>query len=297
MPLAILRSGQSALEALEAGLSYSLVSAGIAYQKVKEKEVCAGLLEAALKKIRASSVTPAVPEDDDAELWRAALVGAELLNVSGGCHVRRLKVYKEHHRPGGVFFTLRQDWVWNAILQARCEAGRDERVPDKPLSWTEFRLLAALLSAKVNLQGFSFISWESIQARAYGFHSKALFQAGKATLPGHCQPLSRDVIRRRLDRLEILGFFARCRYASGSRGGLTAYSFQHPMRETLVAAVLAWKNHKKSFHTRAAALRATDLQAFQPPPKKTAARQPPAHAIPRRFLRHGNGEQNNSEAF
>jgi hypothetical protein len=212
-------------------------------------------------------------------------VGASIVGVRGGSRADDAITCCQHRHSGDVFFRIRADWMWNAIHTAREAAGEEEETEHfKPLTWREFRILAAILSARVNSYGFTFLGWESIQARACGYHSKALFQAGKATLPAHCQPLSRHDIRRGLDRLEALGFYARCRYATGPRGGLMAYSFRHPKREGLVAAIKQWAAVNQVFQAKTTALRAADLAAFtKPKPQATpqARALPPSPALPR----------------
>lgn len=165
---------------------------------------------------------------------------------------------------------MRSEWLWNAVLHARNLEGDHAHRCDKPFTWREFRIIAALLSARVNKLDFAFLGWESIQARACGFHTKALLQAARAagTLPAHAQPLTRDMIRHDLDKLEALGFFARVRYATGPRGGFTAYSFRHPKRTDLITAVQQWAAANAKFKTKAAANRKADLAAFRQPPSR-----------------------------
>lgn len=70
------------------------------------------------------------------------------------------------------------------------------------------------------------------------------------------------MIRRDLDRLEALGFFARCRYSRGPRGGFMAYSFRHPQRQDLITAVQDWAAATARFKAKTAAHRREDLEAF-----------------------------------
>lgn len=90
-----------------------------------------------------------------------------------------------------------------------------------------------------------------------------LSASGCTALPAHCQLLTRDMIRHDLDRLEALGFFARCRYSRGVRGGFTAYSFRHPKRQDLITAVQAWAAANASFKAKTAKHRQEDLAAFR----------------------------------
>ena len=84
---------------------------------------------------------------------------------------------------------------------------------------------------------YVFLGWESIQARACGFKSKAEFAKGMTVLPAHCNPLSRKVIRNTLETLERTRFFVRFRFSVGDRGGRYAYSFRHATREDLAKSV------------------------------------------------------------
>lgn len=282
-PLALLHSGTSALDVLDRCVSCGTVNAGIGYRRTHGEAAFLEQLDRAKARMEAQGDDlPAVhPFDASPDTLDEALVGASIVGVEGGCCATDATIYHQHLDPGGVFFRIRADWMWNAIHTLRADQGKEEdgRVDFKPLTWREFRLLAAILSSRVNSYGFTFLGWESIQARACGCHSKALFQAARATLPAHCQPLSRHDIRRGLDRLEALGFYARCRYATGPRGGLMAYSFRHPKREGLVDAIRQWAAANQVFQAKTAALRASDLAAFASP--KTVPRNtPPATAAP-----------------
>lgn len=262
--LAVLRSGRSALEALRNALGYGIVSAGTAYRATRDKaessldESFGKLLEDAHEDCKHGKRS----EGMDEVLWENALVGAKLVRCSWTDPGYNVLAYQANHSPGEVFFKIRADWMRNAYAQALRDAGHNCPT-DKPLSWVEFRILAALLSGKVNSYDFTFQSWETIQARACGFHSKELFQAGRDALPDHCKPLTRDVIRRRLDRMEGLRFFARCLYSTGSRGGLTAYSFRHPNRRKLIDAVLEWKKNHTNLMEIAQGHRLQDMDVFR----------------------------------
>ncbi len=262
MPLSILRSGAGELEALGKGLSCGIVNAGIGYRKTHGEALFRILLEEAWAHARKNGAPVECPKNIPAELWEAALAGAKMLGISGSSAAMNTTIYQNYHPAGSVYFRLRSDWMWNALYSARRGAGMEVRADFKQLSWREFRILAAILSAKVNTYGFSFLGWETIQARACGFHSKALFRAGAASLPAHCQPLSRRILRQELEKLEALGYFIRCRYSTGDRGGLMAYSFRHAKREALVNAIKTWRAANQSFQTKAAANRAADLAAF-----------------------------------
>jgi hypothetical protein len=275
-PLAALRSGSSALEALETVLACGIVNAGIGYRETKGADAFEALHEEACEHAETQGLPTKPPprftlKDYDgesmtrelsAEAWQAAHAGAKLLGITGGSRATDAQKWATHHRLGQVFFRIKGEWLWNAVRNARREAGREVTQDYKPLSWREFRILAALLSAKVNSYQFSFLGWQSVQARACGFHAKELFNQGTDALPAHCAPLTRQMLRDDCDKLEALGFFARCRYSKGKAGGLMAYSFRHPKRENLQASILEWARDNESFQAKTAAHRASDQEAF-----------------------------------
>jgi hypothetical protein len=256
-PLAILRSGQSAPCALESALCSGIVNAGLGYLDTHGEDEYNMLLEQASEAAEKQGL-PAKPpprftlkdcdgkpiaHDRAVELWKAAHAGWKILGLRSGDRASDAQRWASHHRKGEVFFRIKSEWLWNAIYTARREAGtisaadaaRDDL---KPLSWREFRILAAILSAPVKkFQGFVFLGWETIQARACGFHRKDLFTNNKGELPSHCQPLTRSQIDLTTSRLEVLKFYLRFRYSKGDRGGKTAYSFRHETREKLAEAV------------------------------------------------------------
>lgn len=265
LPLSILHSGGSFLQVLNEGISCGIVNTGLGCRQVHGEAAFQKVLWQAYADAQAQGRPWHLPPNVEQRFWEAALVGAQMLGIQGGDRHEDLRIHQQHTRPGQVFFRLRHDWMWNAVFHARNLAGDTSQAYDKPLTWREFRIIAALLSAKVNKYDFTFLGWESIQARACGFHSKALFQAYRDThgLPAHCQPLTRDLIRHDLDKLEALGFFGRCRYSTGPCGGYTAYSFRHPKRADLIAAVQKWSADNATFKTKAATHRAEDLAAFR----------------------------------
>jgi hypothetical protein len=262
IPLSILRRGANVLDVLDASLSCGIVNAGIGYRKTHGEALFRPLLEEGQAHAQWQGQPVGCPQRLPTDLWEAALAGAKMLGINGGSRATDTSIYQKCHQTGAVFFRLRSDWMWNALYSARRDAGTEVTTAFKQLSWREFRVLAAILSAKVNTQGFTFLGWETIQARACGFHSKALFKAGAASLPAHCQPLSRRILRQELEKLETLGYFLRCRYSTGARGGYMAYSFRHPKREDLVKAVQAWSAANHAFQTQAATNRTADLAAF-----------------------------------
>lgn len=266
LPLSILHSGQSALQVLNQCISCGIVNAGLGHRQVHGETAFQALLAQAHADAQARGEAVKRQPNIQQELWDAALAGARLLGISGGSRAGDVQTHQQHTQtPRQVLFRMRHDWMWNAVYHARTLEGDTARPPDKPFTWREFRIIAAILSAKLNSHDFAFLGWESIQARACGYHTKALLQAAQTagTLPAHCQPLTRDMIRHDLDKLESLGFFGRCRYSTGPCGGYTAYSFRHPRRTDLIAAVQQWAHVKASFKAKAAENRAEDLAAFR----------------------------------
>lgn len=251
-PLAILRSGQSALDALDAAVCSGIVNAGLGYLSTHGEDEYNTLLEQADRAAEklGMPVTPpprfALKDCDGkpianaraVELWRAAHAGSKLCGVIGGNRATDAQTWATHRREGEVFFQIKSEWLWGAVYTARAENGSDVKNDFKPLLWREFRILAAILSAPVKkFQGFVFLGWETIQARACGFHRKDLFAANREELPPHCQPLTRSQIDLTTSRMEVLKFYLRFRYSKGDRGGKTAYSFRHETREKLAEAV------------------------------------------------------------
>ncbi len=277
VPLGILRSGQSALEVLEDCVSCGIVNAGTGYREVHGKASYDALLKEATDDAVQRGWAARPPKDinlcDSAgvpvahwevqDLWRSALAGAKILGIQGGYRLRDVEAWLKHCGRKEVFFRMKSEWLWAALYEARMEGGDGGDNSHRPLSWREFRVLAAILSAKVNAYGFTFCGWELIQARACGFHNKLPFKQGRSTLPAHCQPLSRQMIRDTTGKLEALGFFGRCRYSTGKAGGMMAYTFRHPNREDLVTAVKQWRDRNRSLKVKTASLRASDQQAFK----------------------------------
>jgi hypothetical protein len=142
-----------------------------------------------------------------------------------------------HCRTGDVFFRIRKDYLLNAH-KTQGEPINQTRPPDKPVSWREFRILAAILSQKPNRHGFTFMGWKPIQARSCGYHNKQLFERGREQLPEHCQPLTRSQIRTATAKLEHYEMYARSQYSRGP-GGYMAYSFRLTT-EQLRHAISAW---------------------------------------------------------
>lgn len=271
VPLSILRSQSDPVEVLSACISVGTVNAGLGYRKTHDAEDVELLWADAdyaaedgqpteppanLTLLRPDGTKLTGPEA--AVVWGDAFIGRQILGYKGGCRTVDAQKWLTLHQPGEVFFKIRSDLLWNAVLTARREAGAQVTGTFDPLSFREFRILAAILSAPVNRHGFVFLGWESIQARSCGFVRKADFAAQRQTLPEHCPVLSRKMIRYTTERMEGLKFFARFRYAAGKSGGKFAYSFRHPTREALADSVCQWLAHRRSLQVQVIAHRATD---------------------------------------
>ena len=256
--LHILRDGESALEALSACLNYGIVNTGEGERQTQESRDpnngsdiadVETFLERNSKHPYYAELEKIDESHPDRKLYKNAFMGCAMHGVSGGSLGNNVRHFKKvaNSDPKQVYFTIKADLLWGAIYTAR-ETGMNEF---KPLSWLEFRVLAAILSGPGHQDiGYAVLGWESIQARACGFHKKAPLQelvkenqekakkwgrpvpAALAGLPPHCQPLGRQTIRNTIDRLEVLGFFARVCFRPE-----TEYSFKHSgpeLRELMI---------------------------------------------------------------
>jgi hypothetical protein len=270
-PISALRSGTAPVEVVENILDIGIVNTGVGLSNTMPDDEYEAALEEAQKRAAKFNEPQEMPSKDalwyadgsrlardDAEtLWNQALVGWNVHSVTGGSRTGDAQMWLKLTTPGEVFFKVRSDFLWTALRTAKDEDGLEQRI-----SWREFRILAAILSARTNQYGFAFIGWETLQARACGYHSKKLFNANKETIPSHCEPLTRSMIRGCCDKLEALGFFARVRYSTGEAGGLMAYSFKLE-RSALIEAVKKWAAANASFDTKVDGHRKSDQEAFK----------------------------------
>lgn len=256
----------SPLQRLRIALDCGVVNAGIGYTKCHSREAFEDFLDEtwSLKgKGRQKCPLPDSPE-------AIVLVGEAVTNSNLGdfCPRNFRSRYENgiEHQDDGPLVRMKADFVWAALGKARAEELENQPFPKKAISWNEFRVLCAIFSAKINRQGYALLGWETIQARACGFSSKAKFIKAKESGNLHGLPLSRKQIRTILEKLENLNFFARFRYSSGARGGYTAYSVRHS-RQELGRAVCEWANFKN--RTKVKANREEDLAVCQALLKKT----------------------------
>lgn len=275
VPLAVLRSGQTELEALENALKVGIVNVGVGFAESRDRDEVRAALETAREKAGKQNLPQTMPPKDvlnhssgyrlaKAEavaIWDKALLGWSVLELTGGNRTANAQVWLNLHRQGEVYFKISSDFMWGAVKTARRAAGEEETV-DRPLSFREFRILAAILSAKPNSYGFVFLGWEVLQHRACGYHTKELFNEHKDKLPPHCQPLTRSMIRGTCDKLEALNFFGRVRYSAGGAGGYTAYSVILE-RAALVDAVRKWQAANMAFKKKVDGHRKSDQEAFK----------------------------------
>ncbi|MEI6654163.1 MAG: hypothetical protein WCP45_05290 [Verrucomicrobiota bacterium] len=222
---------------LDLCMNCGILSAGIGYQNNNTHEEFKDRLDEVCEKRNiAESVRPG-----PCTVAAKILVGSALCNVTLGSnskeHCNKIEQSAAKVAKGGPLVRMSSSSMWAAMGQARWEADPSKDYPDRGISWREFRILCAILSVKVNRQGFCFVGWETIQARACGFTTKDAFKAA-TVIPDHlAPPLTRKQIRDTADTLEDLGFFARFRMSSGPRGGLMAYSFRHKDHDALGNAV------------------------------------------------------------
>lgn len=273
-PLSILRSGKTELEALTNALDVGIVNAGVGFTAAKDEEEVEEAMEAAREKAEEKGYPSKMPardilydasgtplhRHDAVEIWDKALLGWKILGITGGNRTADAQAWLRLHRQGEVFFRIKSEFMWGAIYTERRDAGGDDTV-ERPLSWREFRILAAILSERTNKYGFAFIGWKTIQARACGYHSRKLFEANKEALPSHCEPLTSSKIYATCDKLEALGFYARTQYSKGPRGGFMAYSFKLE-RKALIQAVKNWAAANASFKTKVDSFRDSDRESF-----------------------------------
>jgi len=230
--LHILHHGETALEALDACLRYGVVNTGERERQAQNKrESGVDDFETFLERNPTNNYRAELDQihesHKDRTLFENAFMGRVIHAFTGSSLEFDVKIFKQVSNPDPkqVFFRIRADFMWGALYTAR---GGDMSGL-RPLSWNEFRILAAILSGPLNNDEYTVLGWESIQARACGFHKKELLANSlvnrkpyEKKLPPHCQPLGRQTIRTIVDRLEVLGFFARVSF-----GPETAYSFRH----------------------------------------------------------------------
>ena len=103
--------------------------------------------------------------------------------------------------------TVSSDWIGNCL-------NTEKKIPEpRTLSWREFRILCALLS-KIGNKGFDKCGWKEIQARAAGWCGKVDMRRAKAAGKPTRKHLllTRDQIRKTLERLETHNFLSRFQF-------------------------------------------------------------------------------------
>ena len=222
-------------------LDYGIVNAGMGYLHTQGPESFDELLTAEEEERGLANLSAHAG---------AGLVGASLCGVTFKLREsfeRAANVYERNQSSMFPLVTMKADIFWGAYYQAGHEQGKEDQ-PDNAISWREFRILCAILSAKINREGFVFVGWQEIQARSCGMLRKP-YKARKS-IPNHlAPPYSQKQIKRTCDKLEALNFFARCRHSKGPRGGFMAYSFRHAP-EKLREAVARWASFRKGDSVR-----------------------------------------------
>ena len=249
-PLAILQGinhngkpcNSTPFDIIDDALDYAIVSAGLGLIHTQGQEGFDKILEArGGEGFSTLNLSPYAS---------AGLVGASLCGVTIGSRQsldRAGDVYAAYQNHKFPLVTMKADIFWSAFYQTGYEQGKKDP-PDRGISWREFRILCAILSVKINREGFSFMGWQEIQARSCGMLRKP-YKARKR-IPDHlAPPYSQTQIKRTCDRLEALNFFARCRHSKGPRGGFMAYSFRHSP-EKLREAVASWASFRRGDSVR-----------------------------------------------
>lgn len=253
-PLAALRGIENAstpLTILDLCLDCGIVSAGVGYRKNhKAEEFKERLTEACNTKSMATPSHPKPNTDHAVVIVGAAICGVRLAGTSASYCDRLAKLVRDVPK-GGPLVRMSAKSFWSAFYQAEWESDPDAHShPDRGMSFTEFRILAAILSVQTNSVGFAFVGWEFIQARSCGFSTKQALKDAE-TIPDHlAPPLTRRKITPICEALEDLGFYARFRFSKGKRGGKMAYSFRHN-REELGDAVCGFINFRDRSNIRA----------------------------------------------
>jgi hypothetical protein len=247
-PLAILHGAKSNIpvtpySCIDLALDCAILGAGRGYRCNHGNEKFAERLNEVYEKLSMATKSRPASHTEKAEI----LVGAALCGVKLGdtshAYLERIAEYAGYVTTGGPLVRMKGSYFWAAFYQARAEADPQEPRPEKGISWREFRILAAILSAKTNRVGFAFIGWETIQARSCGYKTKEEFRKAESIPDQLTPPLTHKQIRTTCEALEALGFFARFRFSSGGYGGLMAYSFRHD-RESLGDAVCEFVNFR-----------------------------------------------------
>ena len=236
-PLALLRNSSSAESFFNEAMDFCAVNAGIAFRaKHDEAE-----WEVAVEKLE-------LTKHQEKNHYLEALVGRHIVGIVGGDQTGQM-MRQVHQRicvscAGSPLVNLDSEKFRNAIFTTRYEAGVGDP-PDRPISWREFRVIVAVYSLQWKREGFCIAGWESIRNRSCGFHRKEDYQgfqdSPETVWPDQCLPLTRYQVTSTLDRLEALGFFIRHRISKGDRGGLTAYSIKHEIREKLASDCEQWQ--------------------------------------------------------
>jgi hypothetical protein len=245
-PLSLLRAGNSEDSAIRAILWTAVRNVGIGFRATREEIEFRALCD------QGEDYWENGDPDLNADDRELVSVGAALLGLgrlpSGP--IIQIALTEASQLRDTPYLHLKPEFLWS-LLREHSGYGR----PDLPegdesrrrMSWREFRVLCAIISAKVNKHGFTFLGWEAIAARASGFprNGEASEMAMREEIPRHSELLTRSKIVATVDKLEALKFFMRFRYSRGSRGGYMAYSIRHKTREDLAAAVIDWAGYKE----------------------------------------------------
>jgi hypothetical protein len=221
-------------QCIDLAVDCGMVGAGKGFRKNHTEDEFLARLDEACEEIKV--VRKDMMKDVSEVVVGSRLCGVDMLGSKSHSRFQETANRANGVPHGGPLVRMASKYLWAAHGQAKAEADPSSPWPERGISWREFRILCAILSAKTNRAGFAFIGWEVIQARACGFTTKEAFKDAD-NIPDHlAPPLTHKMIRKTCDALEDLGFYARFRFSTGKTGGLMAYSFRHT-REELAKAV------------------------------------------------------------
>ena len=271
-PLALLRYASTPCEFFDKAIGYSCVNAGLAHYKRDSEQwrtafKSLGRLSEKQSKELARALWYAGYEPGLKGLVVAAHLGRDVCGMHGGIPHEMAVAYAAVKRKcDSALVRVSSDIFWAACHDAR-DKEEQETPKGKRLGWRPFRVLVALLSARINSKGFAFIGWEGIQHRACGFSQRKnfkLLEENAEPWPQIVLPIpTRDMIRADLRHLEANNFFLR--HLIGKRGcyGMSAYSFRHESRELLAQDVAAWQAYNRRDIVKDHRLEDSRLQASE----------------------------------
>jgi hypothetical protein len=228
-PLSLLFHSSDQLDHFEKAECVAVVNAGAGF-RINHKEYG----------FQAKLIDVATEDCDDEAVVGASVCGITLEDDSGQ-EARDVYESVSGICKGGPFVNIKADFFYAAYQSAQKEADYLLMLPEKWISWREYRVLLAIYSLQWNNKNYCEAGWETIRCRACGFHNKTSYreyEESERPWADHILPLSRDQITRTIQKLEELNFFVRVRISTNKRhGGKYAYSIRHKSREDLIRDV------------------------------------------------------------